>query len=42
MKAKNKEAIKERLEERGLSSDELKFNENYDDGSYTGGKIDVE
>ncbi|NMB13874.1 MAG: DUF169 domain-containing protein [Gallicola sp.] len=39
---KNKEAIKERLEERGLSSDELKFNENYDDGSYTGGKIDVE
>lgn len=38
---KNKEAIKARMEERGLDTGGLKFNENYDDGSYTGGKIDV-
>ncbi len=38
---KNKEAIKSRLEERGLDSSELKFNENYDDGSYSGGKIEL-
>ena len=30
------------MEEKGLSTDELKFNENYDDGSYSGGKIDIE
>ncbi len=36
-----KEAIKERLEERGLDTSGIKFNENYDDGSYSGGKIDI-
>lgn len=39
---KNKEAIIKRLEERGLDASEIKLNENYDDGSYSGGKIDVE
>lgn len=38
---KKKEAIKERLEEHGLDNSGIKFNENYDDGSYTGGKIDI-
>lgn len=36
---KNKEAIERRLKERGLDSSNIKFNENYDDGSYSGGKI---
>ena len=36
-----KEGIKERLEERKLESSEVKLNENYDDGAYSGGKIDV-
>lgn len=39
---KNKEGIKKRLEERGLDASELKFDENYDDGSYSGGKIDID
>lgn len=39
---KNKEAIKARLEAQGLDASELKFNENYDDGSYSGGKIDLD
>ena len=38
---KKKEDIKERLKERKLDSSEIKVNENYDDGSYTGGKVDV-
>ena len=38
---KNKEAIKRRLEERGLNSNNIKFNWNYDDGSYSGGKIEI-
>lgn len=38
---KNKEGIRKRLEERGLDTSELKFDENYDDGSYSGGKIDI-
>lgn len=37
---KNKESIEKRLKERGLDVSEIKFNENYDDGSYSGGKID--
>ena len=36
-----KEGIKERLNERGLETSKIKINENYDDGSYTGGKIDI-
>lgn len=38
---KNKTAIKKRLEERGFDTSELKFNENYDDGSYSGGTIEI-
>ncbi len=38
---KNKEGIEKRLKERGLDSSGIKFNENYDDGSYTGGKIEI-
>lgn len=38
---KKKEGIVKRLEERGLDSDRIKFNKNYDDGSYSGGRIDV-
>ena len=38
---KNKEAIVKRLEERGLDASEIKFNQNYDDGSYSGGKIEI-
>ena len=38
----NKEAIEKRLKERGLDASEIKFNENYDDGSYSGGKIDID
>lgn len=36
-----KESIAKRLRERGLDASGIKFNENYDDGSYTGGKIDL-
>ena len=39
---KKKEGIEKRLEERGLDSSGIKFNENYDDGSYSGGKIDID
>ena len=38
---KNKEGIEKRLKERGLDASGIKFNENYDDGSYTGGKIEI-
>ncbi|MBU5426839.1 DUF169 domain-containing protein [Tissierella pigra] len=38
---KKKEGIEKRLEERGLDTSGIKFNENYDDGSYTGGKIEI-
>ena len=38
---KNKEGIKNRLEKRGFDASGIKFNENYDDGSYSGGKIQV-
>jgi len=38
---KNKEGIKKRLEERGLDASGIRFNENYDDGSYSGGKIEI-
>lgn len=37
-----KEDIESRLKERGLDASEIKFNENYDDGSYVGGKVDIE
>lgn len=37
-----KEGIKKRLEERNLDSSGIKFNENYDDGSYIGGKVDID
>lgn len=36
-----KEGIEKRLKERGLDPSGIKFNENYDDGSYSGGKIDI-
>lgn len=39
---KNKEGIVKRLEERGLDASVIRFNENYDDGSYSGGKIEIE
>lgn len=38
---KNKKAIIERLEQRGLDASGVKLGENYDDGSYSGGKIDI-
>lgn len=38
---KKKSGIEARLKERGLDASGVKFNENYDDGSYTGGKIQV-
>ena len=37
----NKTAIEKRLIERGLDTSGIKFNENYDDGSYSGGKIEI-
>lgn len=37
----NKKAIIARLEERGLDTSGIKLGENYDDGSYSGGKIDI-
>lgn len=39
---KNKEAIIKRLEANGLDASEVKLDENYDDGSYSGGSIDIE
>lgn len=39
---KNKKGIEKRLKERGLDASGIKFNENYDDGSYTGGKIEID
>jgi len=39
---KNKEAIEKRLKERGLDASDIKYNKNYDDGSYTGGKIEID
>ena len=39
---KKKEGIEKRLKERGLDSSGIKFNENYDDGSYSGGKINID
>jgi len=39
---RKKEGIKKRLKERGLDASGIKINENYDDGSYTGGKIDID
>lgn len=38
---KNKQAIVKRLKERGLDATGIIFGQNYDDGSYTGGKIEV-
>ncbi len=38
----NKEGIEKRLTERNLDTSDLKFNHNYDDGSYTGGRIDLD
>lgn len=37
-----KEAIVNRLKERGLDASGIRFNENYDDGSYSGGRIEIE
>lgn len=37
-----KRSIEQRLKERGLDASEIKFNSNYDDGSYSGGLIEVE
>ncbi len=39
---RNKRGIEERLEARGLDSSGIKFKENYDDGSYSGGRVEVE
>lgn len=39
---RNKKGIIQRLEEKGLDSSEVKLNQNYDDGSYTGGKVEIE
>lgn len=39
---KKKKGIEKRLKERGLDTSELKFDSNYDDGSYQGGLVDVE
>lgn len=37
-----KRDISERLKERGLDTSEIKFDSNYDDGSYSGGLIELE
>lgn len=37
---KKKEGIEKRLKERDLDTSKIKFNHNYDNGAYTGGKID--
>lgn len=39
---RQKEGIVKRLEERGFDPRVIRFNENYDDGSYSGGLIEVE
>ena len=39
---RNKKGIVERLEARGLDASNIVFGENYDDGSYTGGKIEID
>lgn len=39
---RKKKGIEERLKERGLDTSEIKFGENYDDGSYSGGKVEVD
>ena len=39
---KKKEGIKQRLKENELDNSHIKLNENYDDGSYTGGKVDID
>lgn len=36
-----KEGIVKRLKEKGLDASGIIFNQNYDDGSYTGGKIEI-
>lgn len=38
---KKKEDIMKRLKDRQLDSSGIRMNENYDDGSYSGGKIDI-
>ncbi len=38
---KNKEAIVKRLKDKGLDPSAIIFNQNYDDGSYTGGRINI-
>lgn len=38
----NKKSIEKRLKERGLDTSGIKFNSNYDDGSYSGGPINIE
>jgi len=37
-----KETIEKRLKDRGLDTSEIQFNSNYDDGSYSGGLIEIE
>ena len=37
-----KKGIEERLKKRGLDASGIRFKENYDDKSYTGGKIDID
>lgn len=37
-----KASIEKRLKERGMDISELKFNSNYDDGSYSGGLVEIE
>lgn len=39
---KNKAAIKQRLVEKGLDASDIRLGENYDDGSYSGGKVDID
>lgn len=39
---KNKKGIVERLKARGLDASGIIFGQNYDDGSYSGGKIEIE
>ncbi|HHV39567.1 MAG TPA: DUF169 domain-containing protein [Tepidimicrobium sp.] len=39
---KKKKTIEKRLKERGLDTSGIRFNENYDDGAYLGGKIEIE
>ena len=37
-----KKAIEKRLQEQGLDASWIKFDSNYDDGSYQGGLVEVE